>query len=229
MDGHGDIAAQRSQRAAPRIPACDVVEEGAASGDGKQGNTASPLAHTIGAQQHIFAERLARVNVPGNLEGLFAQYVIGDDRALPFEWQVACLTNEWLSQHAHRAMQTHIVAAIGYGLHAARNRAPATAMATFDRGVTALRQRDPFPEDRVSFAYQPITYLGVALGAVALGEPGIGLCDWLHITLQRRLQQEVSPFQRLLFAYIDYVLTRTPAAVTGIGPYRSADDLAALL
>lgn len=195
----------------------------------EHGDPVSPLAQTIAGQQRIFAERLARVNTPGNLEGLFAQHVIGDDRALPFQWQVACLTEEWLSEHANRATKTHVVAAIGYGLHSARDRASATAVATFEQGAAALRQRDPFPEDRVSFAYQPTTYLGMALGAVALGEPGVGLRDWLHVTLQKRLQQEVLPFQRLLFAYIDYVLTRTSTAVTNIGQYHAADDLAALL
>jgi len=228
MGGHGDVGPHARRRESDRrFAEADVVGD-AMRGGVQPSDTSALLPQTIGAQQHSFAERLARVNVPGNLEGLFGYHVIGDDRALPFQWHVASLSDEWLSQHANRATQTPILAAIGYGLNALRERAPAS-VAAFEQGAHALRQRDPFPADRVSFAYQPTTYLGLALGAVALGGSGDALRTWLHNTLLQRLKQEIAPFQRLEFAYIDHVLTHTVASVADIDQYHTADDLAALL
>ena len=107
---------------------------------------------------------------PRKLGGLFALHVIGQEPLFPLAWDVDCATDQWLAANGDRLRQFPTLSALGYGLSLFRATAPPDGDAAFAAGAASLRTRPPFPRDRFSFAYQPVAFLGLALGAVALGE-----------------------------------------------------------
>lgn len=65
----------------------------------------------------------------------------------------------------------------------------------------------PFPEDRVSFAFDPLLFLGIALATVALGKGGDETRAWLVSVLDDPRCRAATPHHALLYRYIRWTLT----------------------
>lgn len=186
----------------------------------------SPMAALLGAQQRELAERVATVNIPGTLEGLFALYVIGPDPLFPLAWDVDCVTESWLAANNDRFHHFPILATLGYSLSLFPTTAPAGGGAAFAAGVARLRTRPPFPSDRISFAYQPIAFLGLALGAVALGEQTESCRTWLLTVVDDRQLGSATAYHTLLYSYIRSVLSDEGRSIDDLRRYIEAEELA---
>ena len=186
----------------------------------------SPAVALLGARQHELAGRVATANAPGNPEGLFAFHVIGPDPSFPLAWAVDCATEAWLAANSNRLHHFPTLAALGYALSQFRTTAAVGSDAAFMAGVTSLRTRPPFPSDRISFAYQPVEFLGLALGAVALGELGASCRAWLLTVADDRRLSPPTAYQALLYSYIRFILSDEAALIDDLRRYVVADELA---
>jgi hypothetical protein len=77
------------------------------------------------------------------------------------------------------------------GFLAALNSSPATTSfyPAWRESFARLRDKDPFPLDRLTFTLRPVEFLGICLGARVIGDPETGDVTWLRSLLpeQRRL------------------------------------------
>ena len=186
------------------------------------------LTRTLGMQQQALKSIVAAANLPGNIEGLFAFHVLHDDHDAGIQWQVDFGTEEWLKEHESGLDQSHLLAAIGYLLFHFGPTVPPAFQAAFNRNVERLRLRDPFPDDRISFAHQPVTLLGLALGSIAEGSNGLPHRAWLSRIVQDSRLMPATLYQTILYAYIRYRLTGDALPVDNLEKYANCEEVAAL-
>jgi hypothetical protein len=209
------------------------LDEAESGQEGSEDRSLSGLAEEaivvglLAAQQKALVQQVASANAPGSLEGLFAYHVLHADSDFPLAWHVNPTTSEWLTDNSNRLGNMPIVAALGYGLRHFRGTAPPSIIDSFTDGLAKLRLRPPFPDDRVAFAFNPVAFLGIALGASALGD-NQDTSTWLVAVLNDPRCYPTTPFQRLLYDYIRYVLTAEADTVDDIRDYRDVAEFALL-
>lgn len=186
-------------------------------------------ASLLGVQQRALVDRIASANAPGSLEGLFALHAIGQVTTFPLAWTVNPATHAWLADHGARAREFPVLATMGYGLHHFAVTAPPDLRSLFIDGIAAVRRRTPFPDDRISFAHQPLAFLGLALGAVALGDAGAAYRAWLVEVIDDPRRLEPTLNHALLYAYARHVLTSSVRVIDNVNRYIEAEDLGLLL
>ena len=212
----GDLGAVRGR---------DVEARGGRSAAGREPSVVVAL---LGAQQRALIDRVTVANAPGNLEGLFAHHVLHDEPDFPLAWDVNPATPAWLTANADRLGHMPTLAALGYGLRHFRATAPPSAATRLADGLAKLRRRDPFPEDRVSFAFDPMMFLGIALATVALGKGGDETRAWLVSVLDDPRCRAATPYHALLYRYIRWTLTDDTEAIDDVRQYRDVAELALL-
>ncbi|SRR6266851_1278120 len=185
-----------------------------------------PLPTLLSAQMHALVRIIKPVNVPGDLDGLFALHVIGAEADFPLTWNVNCATEEWLTTNRESLNRFHVLAVAGYALWQFANIAPSALRKVFRDELAKLRFREPFPDDRVSFAYQPRAFLGIALGVTMLDEPSEVYRSWLMELLADHRCRGSTPYHTLLYTYIRYVLTREIVPIGDVRPDATLQELA---
>lgn len=202
------------------------AEARGARASGRDG--ASEVAALLGAQQRALVARVATANASGNLEGLFAYHVLHDEPSFPLDWDVDPFTQAWLAANADRLGHTPTIATLGYGLRHFRTKAPPRVTERLTSELVKLRLRDPFPEDRVSFAFDPITFLGIALAAKALAKEGDETRAWLVSVLDDPRCHSATSYHALLHGYIRWILTGNAKTVAAVRQHRNVEELALL-
>ena len=170
--------------------------------------------------------RLQASNHPGNVEGLFACYVLGDPVSTEFTWDVG-LGEEWLAANRDRFTHAHVVAALGYALGLGAGEHTDTARSAFEEGLQRLRQRDPFPADGLSFAREPIQLLGIALGAKTLANAAPALA-WLESIVRDARSASASEASNLVRSVVKYTVTGQSTGIDDLRAYRTAIECAAI-
>ncbi len=184
------------------------------------------VAQILGRQQRALAERVATANQPGNLEGLFAYDVLSEQLDFPLVLNVNPATLTWLADNTSRLGHTSSLSALGYGMRHFGATAPPAVGTTFHDGLVRLRLRDAFPEDRVSFAFNPVMFLGLALGVIELGPLGQDARAWLAAVITDTRCSPSTPFHGLINGYIRYVLTGRSIVVDDLSIHHEIDALA---
>jgi hypothetical protein len=198
------------------------------NGSARSLSESASVAGLLAAQQRVLVERVARANMPGNPEGLFAYHVLHDAARFPLAWNVNPATPAWLAENAARLGQTPTLAALGYGLWHFRSTAPPSVAESLATGLAKLRLRDPFPDDRLSFAFEPVLLPGIALGCMALRDGGEEARAWLTAVLDDQRCQPSTPYHRLLYGYVRHLLTGDVATINDVRDYRDITALALL-
>jgi hypothetical protein len=200
------------------------------AGSGLQEGAAPALvvAH-IGEQQRALLARVSAANTPGHLEGLFAYHVLSHIQDVPLSWNVNCATDEWLGANSVRLTQYPVLAVLGYSLYHFPGTAPHAAPHALAEGMTRLRARDPFPPDRISFAFDHTALLGLVLGTKALGEAGAGHRSWLASVIDDPRRGPLGLFQALLTGCIRSELTGEATLIYDAGRYQCAEERALLV
>lgn len=170
--------------------------------------------------------RLQASNHPGNVEGLFACYVLGDPVSTEFTWEVG-LGEEWLAANRDRFTHAHVVAALGYALGLGAGEHTDAARSAFEEGLQRLRQRDPFPADGLSFAREPIQLLGIALGAKTLANAAPALA-WLESIVNNERSASASEASNLVRSFVKYTVTGQSTGIDDLRAYRTAIECAAI-
>ncbi len=187
-----------------------------------------PITSLLGACMQTLVRKIERTNAPGNLDGLFAYHVIGNEPDFTLTWNVNSATEQWLAKNNQSLSHFHVLAVAGYALWHFEKTAPTALRKAFTDGLTMLRLRDPFPEDRISFAYQPRAFLGIALGVTTLGEPGAAYRSWLVELLDDHQCRSAIFSSALQYGYIRYRLTGETISVGDVKHYTDLQDLAML-
>jgi hypothetical protein len=152
--------------------------------------------------------RVQTANTAGNLDGLFAHHVLSP-QALPMQWSVNPLVEEWMDANRQRAGQAPHTAALGYGLTHFTSTKRAEAETLLRQGLDVLARRDPFPADGMTFIRDPRQLLGIALGAAAISGTE-KVRNWLGQVLDDpRLRDEV-PRLRLIVQHVRALLGGAP-------------------
>ena len=114
-------------------------------------------------------------------EAEFARFVFeSTSSALPFDSPP--LPSE---REALRIGRAPLLAAAGYRPASPRQ---SGLVESWKVGFDRLQGTDPFPIDRMSFAYRPADLIGLAFGAAAVGdEEGM---DWLRTVVRQRMDEE---------------------------------------
>jgi hypothetical protein len=150
----------------------------------------------VGLQLAALRDRIAGSNEPGDIEGLFARFLLGDVPAVDLRWAVDQSDDEVRAKH-HGQTEFPAVAALGYMLYATAGRDGA-AREAFDAGVARLRQRDPFPHDRQSFGAHPLALIGLALGARAIAAGGEATLSWIGGVIRDERSRQPEGFAAVL-------------------------------
>jgi hypothetical protein len=187
-----------------------------------------PVTTLLGACMQALVRKIKRTNAPGNLDGLFAYHVIGNEPDFTLTWSVNAATEQWLAKNNQRLSHFHVLAVAGYALWHFENTAPTALRKAFTDGLAILRLRDPFPEDRNSFAHQPRAFLGIALGVTTLGEPSATYRSWLVELLDDHRCRSSIFSSALQYGYIRYILTGETLSVGDVKHYTDLQDLAML-
>ncbi len=221
---HGSSRQAGSDRREAPVPSQPGPSKHDHSADPRSSAAPVLLANT----QQALVERVAAVNAPGNLRGLFAHHVLHGDQEFPLSWNVSPVTPSWLAANADRARMGHTatLAALGYGLHHFAAISPSSAIACLKDGLVKLQRRDPFPEDRVSFAYDPVTFLGISLAVAGIDVGASDLAAWMAEVLDDPRCGGVTSYQALLYSYIRYVLRGELSVIDDLKGRREVTELA---
>jgi hypothetical protein len=193
-----------------------------------QQDKTSPLAPMLSTLQRALVGRITAANIPGNLDGLFAYHVAGNELERHIAWDVNCATDTWIAANTSRLGHSHVLAAVGYAFYHFPATPSSELKTTFVQQLARLRQRDPFPEDRVAFAYQPTAFLGLALGTLALGDLGAEYKAWLAGLLADERRGRPPLYQQLLYGYIQFLLTGEVKMIDDLRLYTSVHEVAML-
>ena len=172
-----------------------------------------PIYHIFQAKLSELKNIIEKNNVLGNVNGLFSQYVIGSEANM--SWAVN-VCDDWLSLHTEVAKGSSYVglAVVGYSLSAGIQ--SERIVADFTTGVVKLSIRNPFPNDKITFAYYPREFLGIILGINSL-ENSIKEKQkkWLiDVLSKRKADSNISSLQRRIYNFLESTLLSKNMEVT---------------
>ncbi len=187
-----------------------------------------PITNSLGTCMQALLRKIEPANVPGNLDGLFAYHIIDNEPDFTLTWNVNFAPEQWLVKNNQNLSHFHVLSAVGYALWHFEKAGPSVLPKAFTDGLAKLRLRDPFPDDRISFAYQPRAFLGIALGVATLDESGATYRSWLVELLDDHRCRSSILYYTLLYGYIRYILTGETISVGNVKHYTDLQDLATL-
>lgn len=103
---------------------------------------------------------IASANASGNVEGLLARYIVGDDSRLDIVWVIDC-EEAWL-RRSYDPSSLPTVAALGY---TEAFRSDSGRLGALDDGMQRAAARDPLLAGPGAALHDPAVLLGLALAA----------------------------------------------------------------
>jgi hypothetical protein len=184
-----------------------------------------PLATVLSAELDALSQKFESSNEPMNIDGMFARYVVSGVGSTVRRWNSDLCANSWERQLHDSHFAFPSVAALGYQVY----RDPSAEIATlFCNAVAILRQRDVYPEDRLSFVFFPTALVGIALGSVAAG-PNEEILEWLNLTVRNRPAVDRSAFADTVDLWAQAVISREPRRVAAVEHPRDLLESAAIV
>lgn len=162
-------------------------------------HTTAPETSDIGRWQRALLEHQ---DWPSPEAG-FVAYVVHTNAALLPLGALALSHSE-----RRRLHEAPMLAAVGFSLASAP--VDDATQADWAQGFARLARRDPFPADRISFVHEPVTLLGVCLGAMCCRGPSLDAIGWLREVVTQ-LDAMIDPtqiWQRLLGALAAHTVSR---------------------
>lgn len=145
-------------------------------------------------------------NTTGNLNGLFAQYSIG--RVSGVDWAVI-VSEDWLNEHQEISQGNYMtLATIGYSLKLGIE--SERMVDSFYNGLVKLSARNPFLNDRMSFAFHTRDFLGIILGTELLENTKRDKLEkWLlNVVTKVKQDANLSDLQRRMYDILESLLIR---------------------
>ena len=147
-------------------------------------------------------------NKQGDFYGLFSYHILNTAVEWRDEWEVLC-NDDWVLNHFEEN-NAYSISSLGFS--AGYSQLNDKALGRFRHSFDMLMQRDPFKGPHVSFAYQPITIIGLILGIKKMSDDGwqITASKWLSSIIDKRIEKgNLSDFHSMLFCYSKFLLDGT--------------------
>lgn len=157
----------------------------------------------IGKQLEKVKQNLLSHNEKGDICGLFSHHILAGFTEWRDEWDVLC-DEDWVDKRFDDK-NAYSISSLGYSIHGLSPESSARFAKAFD----LLMQRDPFRGSHVSFAFQPVTLIGLILGIKAVTETGwrTKASLWLSSIIEKRLSSGGLPkYQALLYSYARFLI-----------------------
>jgi len=175
-----------------------------------------PVIYTITYQLQKLRDKIQKYNEKANLFGLFSCHILSDSPEFGIDWKVACNDDDWIENNLKRNKSNlYNVAELGYSIHL-NNKVNSKILELFVKSLEILKKRNHFDGTHLSFPYQPVTFLGLALGTKHIKDSREKelYTHWLlGILKERRKRGKISSFHNLFYSYIDSELENKPSDV----------------
>lgn len=112
-------------------------------------------------------------NAPGNIDGLLANHILGEDLRIGIDWSVHC-DADWISV-SYDPSSLPSVAALGYTLNSSRSQKLVFAL---EDGLQRAIVRDPCMAGQAAAQNNPAVLIGLILGAIEFRESSPHYLDW---------------------------------------------------
>lgn len=145
---------------------------------------------------------IASANSIGNIEGLFAQFIIGNDSRIDIEWNVNC-DEFWIDKDYDPSNLSH-VSALGYTIN---NFYSESFLSALENGFERAIKRDLDIIDNGSILNEITALIGLVLGAAKLQSRSPKYIKWCETIIKRMLAQQ-NPLNPILF-HIGFVCNIT--------------------
>jgi len=177
----------------------------------------------FGAQLAAWRHKIEAVNVPGNIEGLFARYVLSETAQI--RWKVDSETSGWLEANADRMDVPSALAVLGYTA-AAQPALLADFADVLVTGLERLMRRDPYPGDRLTFLYSAPILIGVYLAGRALQDCLPSFLPWLQDVFADSRRKPNDAWLDLIHLHLQAEFAREPTEIPDLASM-SGHELAA--
>lgn len=165
--------------------------------------TDPPAAALLGPLVHALGRRVTDADL-GSLDSLFARLVL-QPALVEGDLPPADAADESMPVPRAAAFWGYLTQ-LGADTHAVRP--------SIEASLAELQQRDPFPDHRVSFVFDPTQAVGICAAARSVQDTSPEATTWLDKTLRDpRLTGDIS-FQSLGRAFALSILTGEPAEIT---------------
>jgi hypothetical protein len=175
------------------------------------------LRAKISEQLLALEARISPSNKLGDIDGLFAHFILEGAHICKWTWEVNCADTTWVQDHASGLTRgnPNLLSALGYSLAIAQPLKQDEWFNTFAKGMKVLQKRDLFPIDGVSFPNIPRIFLGLALGAKAIPDANKrdAMCEWLLDVLNQVASRKATSSIGLAYTCIRSLLVNEPQRV----------------
>jgi len=175
------------------------------------------IVNLISEQLLALEARIRPSNKQGDVDGLFAHYILDGTYIGKWTWEVNCADDTWVQDFALGVSRGNfnLLAALGFSLAIAQPDKNEDVVPIFIKGVEVLQQRDLFPIDGVSFANIPKIFMGLALGAKVIPEVNRkeAAVQWLLEVLDKTVARKSTPSAKLIYSCIRSILDSKPQRI----------------
>jgi hypothetical protein len=164
----------------------------------------------IGKQLEKLKQIILSHNEKGDICGLFSYHVLAKSAEWREERNTLC-DDDWVNTYFDEK-NAYSIASLGYSLRDLSSEASKRFTKAFD----LLMQRDPFKGSHVSFAFQPVTLIGLISGVKAVSEPGwrTEASRWLSSIIEKRFRSaSLRGYPALLYNYANFQLDGSPQEI----------------
>jgi len=183
------------------------------------------LSQEICKQLGKLRQSILSHNEKSDIYGLFSHHILAGFAEWREEWDVLC-DHDWVDKYFDEK-NAYSISSLGYSL----NNLSSESSERFTKAFDLLMKRDPFKGPHVSFAFQPVTLIGLILGVKAVTETGwiTKASPWLSSIIERRLSSEgLTKYQELLYSYARFQLDGSPQDISMKSKGLSIEELALL-
>jgi len=161
------------------------------------------ISQEIGKQLEKLKENILSHNETGDICGLFSRHFLAETEWRE-DWVVLC-DEEWIKTQFDER-NAHSISSLGYSL---RDLSSEKATEKFIKAFKLLMQRNLFKGPPVSFAFQPVTLIGLILGVNAVSDSRwrTDASRWLSSLIEKRVKSgSLSGYHALLYNYAKFLL-----------------------
>jgi len=169
------------------------------------------LSREIGKQLEKLKQSILSHNEKGDIYGLFSHHILAGSAEWREEWDVLC-DEDWVDKRFDEK-NAYSISSLGYSLH----NLSSESSKSFTKAFDLLMQRDPFKGPHVSFAFQPVTMIGLILGVKAVTATGwiTKASTWLSSIIEKRISSSgLTKYQVLLYSYARFLLDGSPQDIS---------------
>lgn len=176
----------------------------------------------LGSQLAALRSRVQEQNTTGSLDGLVARELLAESADI--RWQVDVHLSTWLAEDPTRHLSPTGLATLGYLRTHTCPGCPEVGD-LIDAGFRAIRQRDFFPSDRITFLYDFRLLVGVTLAAHHVRARDPQHAEWLLGLLRDRRYLPADRFQEIGRRAASSLLTGDPVPLEFAADLHRVDEL----